>query len=286
MNDSRRDSTGSRPKFVLPHPRRLTRRPLDTRRTVTSQRLGPGSRHAPSRSESTLETYCRGDERAPCQRRHSAKADPCCVEGDPSSQTAGSERQERWGQRRRGKPRPGRDLRTTGPACPRDRGRRFPPNQSGWPMFFALMSSFSRETEFTTSASEEIATARSRHASKRRQIPMSTSPRRRARCNHHEAPAAIVALILCCLLRLSTGGSGPLGGIISLPECTQRSTHCGAWIRTLSVVTSEAAAMHCFMLCSTKHRSQIQNLSIFHSTQKTDQRTPLSEHKNDRGRIY
>ena len=59
-------------------PRRLTRRPSDTRRTVTSQRLGPGSRHARSRKESALESCCRGDDqrqgRAPCRRRrHSAK---------------------------------------------------------------------------------------------------------------------------------------------------------------------------------------------------------------------
>ena len=111
-------------------PRRPTKRPYDTRRAVTSQRLGPGSRHARSHDESTLETYCRGDDqrrgRAPRQRRrHSVKAEPCCVEGDTSTQKAGSERKERRGQRRRCKPRQGCDLRATGPACPSDCGRRF-----------------------------------------------------------------------------------------------------------------------------------------------------------------
>ena len=40
-------------------------------------------------------------------------------------------------------------------------------------------------------------------------------------------------------------------------------------IRWLSVVISEAAAKHCPSLCSTEHPFQIQNLSIFHATQRT-----------------
>ena len=76
------------------------------------------------------------------------------------------------GQRRRGKLRPCRDLHDAGPAQLRDRARRFPPNQSGWPMFFALTSSFPRETEFTKFVSEEIATVRARHTSRRHRIPM------------------------------------------------------------------------------------------------------------------
>ena len=55
------------------------------------------------------------------------------------------------------------------------------------------MTFFSRETEFTKFVSEEIATARSRHASRRRRIPMPASLRRRERCKLHEAPAGIVA---------------------------------------------------------------------------------------------
>ena len=161
--------------------RRLTRRPMDTRRTVTSQRLGRGK--PPRRSQ--VSTNVRG--RAPCRRRHYAKGEPCCGEGDPSSQTAGSESQERSGQIRRGKPRPGRDLSITGPVRSLDRGRRLPPKQSGWPMFFALVSCFSGETMFTKFVGEEIATACYRHTSKRRRIQMPASPRRRARFDHHEA---------------------------------------------------------------------------------------------------
>ena len=67
------------------------------------------------------------------------------------------------------------------------------------------MSSFSRETEFTKFVSDEIARARSRHHSRRRRIPMPASSRHRARCNRHEARAGIVALISCCLVRLSNG---------------------------------------------------------------------------------
>ena len=48
----------------------------------------------------------------------------------------------------------GRDLRGAWPAQLRGRARRFPPNHSGWPMFFALISSFSRETDFTKFVSE------------------------------------------------------------------------------------------------------------------------------------
>ena len=95
-------------------------------------------------------------------------------------------------------------------------------------MFFALMSSFLRETQFTQVVSEEIATAPSRHTSRRRRVPMPASPRRRARCNHHEARAGIVALMSCCLVRLSHGGLGLPCGIVSLPACTQRSIRRGA----------------------------------------------------------
>ena len=51
----------------------------------------------------------------------------------------------------------GRDLLCAGPARPRGRAWQFPQHQSGWPLFFALMSSFSKETEFTNFVSEEIA---------------------------------------------------------------------------------------------------------------------------------
>ena len=90
------------------------------------------------------------------------------------------------------------------------------------------MSSFSRETEFTKFVNEEIATARSRHTSRRRRIPMPSSLRRLARCNRREARAGFVALTWCCLVSLSTGGLGLPGEIISLPACTQRSIRRGA----------------------------------------------------------
>ena len=109
------------------------------------------------------------------------------------------------------------------------------------------------------------------------------SPRRRARCNRHEARAGIVALTPSCLVRLSNGGLGPPSEIVSLPACTWRSICCGAasanrLTRWFPVVISEAAAKHCFSLCSTEHPFQIQNLSIFHATQRTwpTDKPPLS----------
>ena len=134
-----------------------------------------------------------------------------CGETSQSSQAARTGEQRRRARRRREKFRPGRDLHDPGPARPRDRARQFPRHQSGWSMFFTLLSSFSREsreTEFTKVVSEEIATARSRHASRRR-IPMPANPRHRTRRNRHEARAGIVALISCCLVRLSDGRLGP-----------------------------------------------------------------------------
>ena len=50
------------------------------------------------------------------------------------------------GKRRRGKLSAGRGLDHEYPARLRDRERRFPPSQSDWPMFFALIALFSRET--------------------------------------------------------------------------------------------------------------------------------------------
>ena len=128
-----------------------------------------------------------------------------CGETSHSSQVIRTGEQRRRGQRRRGN--------RVVIFMMLDGARQFPRHQSGWPMLFALMSSFSRETEFTQFVSEEVAAARSRHASRRRRIPMPASPRHRARCNH-EARARIVALISCCLVRLSTGGLGPPGEIV------------------------------------------------------------------------
>ena len=163
-----------------------------------------------------------GQERAPFRRRRQfAKADSCCGETGPSSQQQGQGRQWRKGQRRRGKLRPGRDLRDAGPARPRDRARHFPRHQSGCPLFFQR------------NRVHEICQPGARHSSfpshfKARRNPMPASPRRRARCNRHDARAGIVALVSCCLVRLSNGGLGPPGEILSLPACTQRRICRGA----------------------------------------------------------
>ena len=146
--------------------------------------------------------------------------------------------------------------------------------QSGWPMFFTLVSSFSRETDFTKFVSEEIASARSRHNSRRRRIPMPARLRHRARCNRTEARAGIIALLSCCLVRLSNEG---LALFMRLSHFLRESGEVSAvvprWraaqIRRISVGMSEAAAKHCFSLCSTKQPFQIQNLSNCHATQRT-----------------
>ena len=141
----------------------------------------------------------------------------------PSRRTAGTGRQGRRSQRRRGKLRPGRDVDDAGPGQLRDRARRLPPIQSGWPI-----SSFSSESDFTKFVSEEIATARARYTSRRRQNPMPASPHHRARCNLHEARARVLALLSCCLVRLSNEVWALLMRLLSSPACTQRSICHGA----------------------------------------------------------
>ena len=83
-----------------------------------------------------------------------------CGETSHSSQATRTAEQRREGQRRRGKLRLGRDLHDAGPARPRDRARQFPRHQSGWPMFFALMSSF-----FQRDRVHEICRRGDRHSS-------------------------------------------------------------------------------------------------------------------------
>ena len=78
-----------------------------------------------------------------------------------SSQATRIRKHRRKGKRSRGKLRTSRDLHD-GPVRPRDRAWQFPRHQSGWPMFFALMSSFSSGTKFTKFVSEKIATVRAR----------------------------------------------------------------------------------------------------------------------------
>ena len=50
----------------------------------------------------------------------------------------------------------------------------------------------------------------------------SRCPRRRARCNWHEARAGLSPLCRV-VVRVSTGGLGPIGEIVSLLACTQRT---------------------------------------------------------------
>ena len=191
--------------------------------------------------------------------------------------------QGRKGQRRRGSMRPGRDIDHGYPARMHHRERRCPPRQSGCSMFFALLASFSKETEFRKFVGEAIATARFRLKARRCRIPMLASPCRRARCNCHEARAWIVAVMSCCLVRLSNGGLSLPDETVSrsFPACTQQRI-CrvplgpAASTRWLSVVTSAAAAKHCFSLCSIEHPLQIQNLSSFHVTQRTGRSDKVS----------
>ena len=121
---------------------------------------------------------------------------------------------------------------------------------------FAFDVLFSQRTEFTKFVSEQIATAHSRHTSRRRRIPMPASSRRRAHCNRYEARVRIVALISCCLVRLSNGG---LDFLVTLSHCQRVRSEVFALVplqraastRWLSVVISEAAAKRCFSLCLT-----------------------------------
>ena len=101
---------------------------------------------------------------------------------------------------------------------------------SGWAVIFARIFAFSRKTEFSKCVSEEIAITRMFPSQLRAasDLPRSASPRCRVHCNHREARARIVALISCCVARLSDGGLGPLGEHISLPACTRRSICRGA----------------------------------------------------------
>ena len=198
-------------------PRRLTRRLFVACRSLSCRRLTQGSGRA---GDGEATPTGEGTPQA-----KSAKLSDDDHDDDLRKQTrAAVKHAVQTEQQGRCKLRAGCDLHDGGPALFRDRARRFPPNQSGWPMCFALVSSFSRETVFTKFGSEETATARARHTSRRRRIPMPTSPRHRARCNHHEAPAGTVAFVSCCIVLLNNGGLGPLDEIaLSLPTCMQLS---------------------------------------------------------------
>ena len=202
-NDSGHDLTWGWRDFGLfvPGARPVTRRGLTNHRSARGSGRARGSKDPTQVAQRPADTQ--GQQPAPWRRRRRqlAKEISRCGETGHSSQA----------QRRRGKLRLGRDLLEVRPARPHD-----------------CVPLFSRETEFTKFVGREIATARSRHASRWRRIPMAASPRHRARCNRHEARAGIVPSCRVCLARLSNGGLGPPGEIASLPACTQRSVRRGA----------------------------------------------------------
>ena len=157
-------------------PRRPTRRPLVARRGLNSHRMAQGSGRGRDSKETADANRWKGAAQSQEQalfrrRRQCAKADVVCGEPSHSSQAAGTGKQRRKGQRRRGKLRLSRDLYDPAPAPPRDRARQFPRHQSGWAVF-CIDVLFSGETEFTKFVREKIATARARHISRRRWIPM------------------------------------------------------------------------------------------------------------------
>ena len=204
-------------------------------------------------------------------RPQPAETGSCRSETCQSSRTAGTGRQGRRIQGWRGIRRLGRELHDAGPGQPRG-ARRFLPNQSGWPLFFALTFLLFRGERVP-----KICERRDRHTShfKEASVPDATSPRHRACCDCHEARAGIVALMSCCLVRLSSGGLGPPDEVaLPPPACTQRIACRGAALAsrpdplTLSG-DDRGAARLCYLLCSTELPFHIQNLSVVHATQTT-----------------
>ena len=154
----------------------------------TEKRQGAGSTAVP-----TTTTTCR-----------SRFVPPCCKPFVQSDRAWGHERKA---QGRRGKFRLRRDFDRVGPDHSSHREPKCFQVKSGWPLVFELIASIARETEFTKFVGEAVATVHARHISRQGRVPVLVSCR--ARCNHHEARAGIVALISCCIVRLSPGGQGP-----------------------------------------------------------------------------
>ena len=173
------------------------------------------------------------------------------------------------GQRRRGKLRQGRDLHDAGPARLRGCVRQFPRHLS--PYFVYYCPLFPEKQSL-------------RNLSARRSpqhVPVTTPGRVGSRCQPaHAIERAATAtkhepgLSPSCRV-VSYGSAMDVWAlIVSPPACTRRNICRGArwraaWFRWLTVVISEAAAKHGFSLCSTVHPVQIQNLSVFHATQRT-----------------
>ena len=145
----------------------------------------------------------------------------------------------RKGQRRRGKLRL-RDFRDAGPAHPRDRARRFPPNWALIPPFPGKQSS--------------------RNLSARRSpqlFPVTTQGGVGSRCRP-SAPS--------CVLQPPRSTSRERRPHIVLSRTAQQRRF-GLPERLLS--HCQSARSELFAVCSTEHPFQIQNLSIFHATRRT-----------------
>ena len=209
---SRRSGVGLAAALTV-RPRRPTRRPLVTRRSFSSCRLAQGRSRTGVSKETAGDTHWQGNaqsqERAPLRRRRQfAEANSRRGEADPPSGTARTGRQGCKGQRRRGKLRPGRDLRDTGPARLRDRAQCFPRHQNGWPIFLHYCPLFpgkqsSRKLSVTT-----LGGVGSRCQPAHAIVRAATATK-------HEL--GLSTLMSCCLVRLSNGGLGPPDEIVSLP---------------------------------------------------------------------
>ena len=110
-------------------------------------------------------------------------------------------------------------------------------------------------------------------------MPSAASPRHRARCDRHEARAGIVTHSSCCLARLGNGDWALVMRSLSHHLRARRELLAtvpllrAALTRRLSVAKSAAAAKLCYLLYSTKHPLQIQNLSVVHATQRHPRKT-------------
>ena len=125
-------------------------------------------------------------------------------------------------QGRRGIQRLGRGLHDSGPGQLRDRAR-FPPNQSGWSVFFALISFFSRgesSQKLSARSSPQLAPSQSMAASDPDACQLAPS----VRFDRHEARAWIVALKSWCLVRLRNGRVGPPDEIITRVHAANSSS--------------------------------------------------------------
>ena len=171
-----------------------------------------------------------------------------------------AEEQERRSRRRWGKPKPNHDFHTFSPTYTRVRGRRSPRNQSGWSMFLTIGVLVFSEKQSV------------RNVSARRSlqlVPVTPQSGVGSQCPPARAVVRAVsygsALEFCALQ-------------VRLSHCRRARSEAfavvllyrAAWMRWLSAVIIEAAAVHCFMLCLKEHRSQIQNLSFFHATQNSE----------------